>query len=150
MRIAARHADRVMSGGTLAEFGQKMAALERGCIAENRDPDSIGRTWFGECLIADTESEVREHYEARKAATASSRTGSESEEAWRKLFDSDFSLWADKFLCGTPEQVSDKMAALQQMGVDYFVVTLADLPATSTMEKFASTIIPAFKDSMAS
>jgi alkanesulfonate monooxygenase SsuD/methylene tetrahydromethanopterin reductase-like flavin-dependent oxidoreductase (luciferase family) len=146
MHIAARHADRVMSGGSCEEFEQKMAALERGCAKENRDPGSIGRVWFGECLIAETETEVRAHYDARKAATAASRTGEGSDEAWRKLFDADFNRWADKFLCGTVEQIKDKMTALRSMGVEYVVVTFADLPAAHTMEKFAATIMPLFND----
>jgi NAD(P)-dependent dehydrogenase (short-subunit alcohol dehydrogenase family) len=59
----------------------------------------------------------------------------------------DFSRWTDKFLCGTPEQVIGKMTELRQVGLDYFVVTFADLPATDTMEKFAAAIMPLFNDS---
>ncbi len=144
MRLAARHADRVMTGGSLAQYEEKLANLERGCAAENRDPASVGRTWFGECLLVESEREIRDHYEHRKAATMRSRTGGASDEAWKKLFDDDVDAWSDKFLCGTVEQISDKIEKLRGLGTDYFVLTFPDLPGTATMTAFAERIAPAF------
>jgi F420-dependent oxidoreductase-like protein len=124
LRVVAKHADCSNFGGKPEEFARKCGILKSHCAAVGRDYDTIRKTWSPEVFIRETEAEV---------ATGRSRWG-ESPESWRA-----------GNLVGTPEQVAEKIATYVKLGCGGFVPWCADYPDTTTLELFATRVMPEFR-----
>jgi F420-dependent oxidoreductase-like protein len=124
LRVVARYADYSNFGGKPEQFARKCEILKNHCAAVGRDYDAIGKTWSPEVFIRETEAEVR---------TGTSR--------WGEPFES----WREGNLVGTPEQVADKVAAYRALGCTGFVPWCADYPDTTSLELFATKVMPEFR-----
>ena len=100
--------------------------LQEHCEAVGRDYDEIAKTWSPEVFVRETEQEIID-------------AGSRS--FWGEPFDS----WRDGNLVGTPEQVSEKLAAYQALGCSGVVPWCADFPDTETLRLFGEKVIPNFR-----
>jgi alkanesulfonate monooxygenase SsuD/methylene tetrahydromethanopterin reductase-like flavin-dependent oxidoreductase (luciferase family) len=118
LRVVARHADYANFGGTIDDFKRKKQILADHCQSVGRDFDEIQLTWSPEIFIRESEKEV---------AAAGSRS----------LWGAPFEQWQSVSLVGTPEQVSEKIAAYRALGCVGFVPWCADYPQTSTLDLFA-------------
>ncbi|MEO7397462.1 MAG: LLM class F420-dependent oxidoreductase [Ilumatobacteraceae bacterium] len=126
LRVVAQHADCSNWGGKPDEWARKREVLKGHCRAVGRDEDEIRKTWAPEVLIRETEAEVL-------AIGSRSLTG-EAFESWR-----------EGNLIGTPDQVSEKIAAYVAHGCGGVIPWCADYPETTTMELFAAQVIPNFR-----
>ena len=118
MRVVARHADYANFGGTIDDFKRKKAILAEHCKTVGRDPNEIKLTWSPEIFIRETQAELE---------SAGSRS----------LWGHSLEQWRASSLVGTPEQVSEKIAAYLELGCVGFVPWCADYPETTTLELFA-------------
>jgi alkanesulfonate monooxygenase SsuD/methylene tetrahydromethanopterin reductase-like flavin-dependent oxidoreductase (luciferase family) len=100
--------------------------LKGHCAAVGRDYDEIRRTWAPEVFVRETEAEV-------EAAGSRSLWG-EPVESWR-----------DGNLVGTPEQVAEKIQTYVDLGCSGFIPWCADYPDTTSLELFATQVIPQFR-----
>ena len=124
LRVVAKHADCSNFGGKPTDFARKCEILKGHCAAVGRDYDTITKTRSPEIFIRETEAEV---------ATGGSRWG-EAPESWRS-----------GNLVGTPEQVAEKIRNYIAMGCRGFVPRCADYPYTTSLELFATKVMPAFR-----
>jgi F420-dependent oxidoreductase-like protein len=126
LRVVARYADCSNFGGTPEDFARKNEILKGHCAAVGRDDAAIRRTWSPEVFIRETEAEV--------AAAGSRGLRGEPVEAWRATN-----------LVGTPEQVAEKIARYVALGCGGVIPWCADYPDTTTLELFATKVMPEFR-----
>jgi F420-dependent oxidoreductase-like protein len=126
LRVVARFADCSNFGGKPHEWKRKRDILLGHCQAVGRDPDEIRMTWGPEVFLRESEAEVVEG-------------GTRS--LWGEPFDS----WREGNLVGTPEQVCEKMQRYVDLGCRGFTPWCSDYPDTTTLELFATTVMPAFR-----
>jgi F420-dependent oxidoreductase-like protein len=126
LRVVARHADCSNFGGKPHEWAHKAEVLAAHCAEIGRDYDSIRKTWSPEVCVRDTEDELR-------AVHA------------RSLWGEPFESWRDGNLVGTPEQVCDKIQTYLDLGCRGFVPWCTDYPDTTTLERFATEVMPQFR-----
>jgi F420-dependent oxidoreductase-like protein len=126
LRVVARFADCSNFGGKPHEWKRKRDILLGHCQAVGRDPDEIRMTWGPEVFLRESEAEVVEG-------------GTRS--LWGEPFDS----WREGNLVGTPEQVCEKMQRYVDLGCRGFTPWCSDYPDTTTLELFATMVMPAFR-----
>ena len=126
LRVVARYADCSNFGGRPDEWGRKCEILKGHCAAVGRDYDEIRKTWSPEVFIRETEAEV--------AAAGTRSLWGEPVESWRA-----------GNLVGTPEQVAEKVQTYFDLGCRGFVPWCADYPDTTSLELFATEVMPGLR-----
>lgn len=126
LRIAAQHADTWNCWGSHEFYEQKLAVLKRHCETYERDYDEIEKSWFGRCVIRETEEEVDELLELVPRFRPEN-------------LDDDIT-----HLVGTPESVVDQIQEFADLGVSEVVVEFIDFPRTDGAALFADEVIPEF------
>ena len=126
LRVVARYADCSNFGGKPDEFAHKCEILKGHCASVGRDYEEIRKTWSPEVFVRETEAEV--------AAAGTRSLWGEPVESWR-----------DGNLVGTPEQVAEKIQAYLDLGCSGFIPWCADYPDTTSLELFATEVIPQFR-----
>lgn len=121
LRVVAKHADWWnFPGGSVENYSHKLDVLHSHCEAVGRDYDEIAKTWAGE-FVAVAESEA----EARQIADASPFNGAG--------------------IVGAPDQVTERLRAFTNLGVEYFILRFADFPDPAGARLFAEEVIPRFR-----
>ncbi len=126
LRVVARYADCSNFGGKPEEWRRKREILEGHCKAVGRDADEIRKTWGPEVFVRETEAEIVD------AGT-------------RSLWGEPFESWRDGNLVGTPEQVCEKIQRYVDLGCGGFTPWCSDYPDTTTLDLFATKVIPEFR-----
>ena len=126
LRVVAQYADCSNWGGTQADWAHKREVLKGHCAAVGRDEETIRKTWSPELLVRETEAELK--------ALGSLSMRNESFESWQA-----------SNLVGTPDQVSEKIAAYQALGCSGFIPWCSDYPDTTSMELLATEVMPNFR-----
>jgi F420-dependent oxidoreductase-like protein len=129
LRVVARLADKSNFGGKPAEWAHKRDVLHGHCKDVGRDQSEIELTWSPEVCVRESDAEVREVAEMRRAR------------GYREPFDS----WRAGNLVGTPEQVSERIRTYIDLGCTYFVPWCTDYPSDTTLRLFAEKVMPEFK-----
>lgn len=118
LRVVARLADRSNFNGNPEEWARKAEILKGHCNDVGRDYDEIEKTISGECMIRETEDELR-------------ALGTRS--LWGQPFDE----WRAGALVGTPDEVAEKIQAYVDLGCTGFFPWTSDYPDTTTIELLA-------------
>jgi F420-dependent oxidoreductase-like protein len=126
LRVVAKHADCSNFGGSPEEFARKREILKGHCTAVGRDEDEIRKTWSPELYVRETEAELRS-------------SGNPS------LWGGDFDEWRAANLVGTPDEVAEKVQRYVDLGCSGFIPWCSDYPDTTSMELFATRVIPGFR-----
>jgi F420-dependent oxidoreductase-like protein len=126
LRVVAKHADCSNFGGSPDEFAHKREILKGHCKAVGRDEDEIRKTWSPELYVRETEAELRSG-------------GNPS------LWGGDFDEWRAANLVGTPDEVAEKVQRYVDLGCSGFIPWCSDYPDTTSMELFATHVIPNFR-----
>lgn len=105
-------------------YRNQLAQCEEACLAVQRDPMSLRRTWFGECICRTTENALQ---------------------PFREQFPEEQGC-----LVGTPSQIREHMQEYIDLGVDYFMLHTGDFPDLRTLELLVSEVFPTLhcKDSV--
>ena len=118
LRLVAHHADWWnVSWTRIEDYREQVEECERACVKEQRDPATLRRTWFGGCLCAPTEKDVK----------ALNKNG----------------MSAGPAFVGTPAQIIDQMRPFIDLGVDYFMLSSGGFPELTTLEMLVSEVLPA-------
>lgn len=118
LRVVARYADWWNVSWTgINDYRQQVEECERACAEVQRDPATLRRTWFGGCVCAPTEAEVKKLNPA----------GITSENAF----------------VGKPAQVIEQMRPFVELGVDYFMLGCGGFPNLTTLEMLINEVMPA-------
>ena len=126
LRVVARFADCSNFGGKPDVWKHKREILEKHCKAVGRDADEIRKTWGPEVYVRESEAEI---------VAAGTRS------LWGEPFES----WRDGNLVGTPEQVCEKIQRYVELGCGGSAPWCSDYPDTTTLELFATKVIPEFR-----
>jgi alkanesulfonate monooxygenase SsuD/methylene tetrahydromethanopterin reductase-like flavin-dependent oxidoreductase (luciferase family) len=121
LRLIARHADWWTVVSTdLQTYQAQVAACEEACKAVGREPSTLHRAWFGGCICAPTEAQAQAlnpHHPHNPLHA----------------------------FIGTPEQVTEQMQLLINLGIDYFMLYSGDFPATTTLSLLVDEILPVLR-----
>ena len=122
--VAGRVADGWNAGGwrgTLAEWRERSATLDRACEVAGRDPASVVRSVNRLCLVGEDEADLRRRWEQLRHATPAGVVDGLSLDDYRQ-----------GRLVGTVEQVAEQVAAWAAEGVASLILSLGALPFTVT------------------
>ena len=125
LRLVAQYADRWNFGGSVDDFRQKIAILERHCAAVGRNPAAIEKSWFGNILIEADEARLRERLAKRAARGHGDAYGLNA-------------------MVGTPEQIVARIREYIAVGVTHFIGMFGRVERLGATELFAREVIPAF------
>jgi alkanesulfonate monooxygenase SsuD/methylene tetrahydromethanopterin reductase-like flavin-dependent oxidoreductase (luciferase family) len=120
LSVVARYAD-WWSGNkmTLNEYRQQRDECERACLAVQRDPKTLQRTIFEECVCRPTEQALQPFRQ-------------------QNPFLHDF--------LGTPTQIIERMLEFMDLGVDYFMFDTGDLLDLTTLELLVNEVFPVIQN----
>jgi probable F420-dependent oxidoreductase len=142
LRLAARLADgwNVVWRMSPDAYAGKVADVRAACEAVGRDPATFGLSVGLYSLIGEDEAAARAAFERGRAAAPGNAMAEEDHETWR----------ADT-LSGTPEQVLERVAAFESLGVGEIIVAPWVLPFAihepDQVELFAERVIAARRGS---
>jgi alkanesulfonate monooxygenase SsuD/methylene tetrahydromethanopterin reductase-like flavin-dependent oxidoreductase (luciferase family) len=122
LRLIARHADWWnVSWKGIEAYRELVSECERACDDVGRDPATLRRTWFGGCICAENEAELR------------------------KLNTDNITV--ERALVGTPQQIIEQMHTFIEQGVDHFELVLPfEQPMSrNCAELLASEVLPTFR-----
>ncbi|HUF59458.1 MAG TPA: LLM class flavin-dependent oxidoreductase [Actinomycetota bacterium] len=142
LRLAARLADgwNVVWRMSPDAYAGKVADVRAACEAAGRDPATFGLSVGLYSLIGEDEAAARAAFERGRAAAPGNAMAEEDHETWR----------ADT-LSGTPEQVLERVAAFESLGVGEIIVAPWVLPFAihepDQVELFAERVIAARRGS---
>jgi F420-dependent oxidoreductase-like protein len=136
LRIVARHADEwnvtAMRPDT---YRHKRAVLERHCEELGRDPATIRRSWMGGFLVAESaEALERRARRLQEILPPLARVSGEALPA---------ALQARGWLVGRPDEVAGQIRALEEAGVQRFMLQLHDQEDMDLVELVAREVMPA-------
>jgi F420-dependent oxidoreductase-like protein len=131
LKIVARHADEWnMSARSIDIYRDKVAALERHCETEKRDPASISRSIMVAYITGVTEAEVR--VATDRAIAAASPQLKERIAAGEPL----------PWLTGTPSQLVEQIQAWEAEGVSRVMLQHVTEPDYDKLELLAKEVLP--------
>jgi probable F420-dependent oxidoreductase len=136
LRLAARLADgwNVVWRMSPDAYAEKVSDVRAACEAEGRDPASFGLSVGLYSLIGEDDAAARAAFDRGRAAAPGNAMGADDYETWR----------ADT-LSGTPEQVLERVAAFESLGVREIIVAPWVLPFAihepDQVELFAERVI---------
>ena len=119
LRLAARRADgwNMVWRISPEAYAQKVSDVREACEAEDRDPATLGLSIGLYSLTGEDEAAARAAFErGRAAAPGDAMTGD------------DYDSWRADTLSGTPEQVLERVAAFEALGVQEIIVAPWVLP----------------------
>jgi alkanesulfonate monooxygenase SsuD/methylene tetrahydromethanopterin reductase-like flavin-dependent oxidoreductase (luciferase family) len=116
LRVVASQADWWNEGLPLEEYTHKLTILRNHCERVGRDYDSIKKTWLGCVAIAKTKEAALQTVKGNPFAAS------------------------ETTLTGTPEQISERIKELADLGVEHFILRFLDFPNQTGIEQFMEVI----------
>ena len=129
LRMVAQHADgwNAMPGVAVDAMQKKMDVLRRHCDVVGRDYDTIQKSLFILCCLADDDAELRTR-------------GADLEKA---LGTADIIKGGRKIrTAGTPEQVAETLRGFQALGFDYFIAMFPYQQDKDMLQRFVEQVVP--------
>ena len=136
LRIAARHANYTNFDGSPEGFRRKSDILASHCAELGRDFAAITRSTEYNIVIGDTPKQVRDRLSAFRDRLEPLLPGDELERTCQGL--------AEGPMVGTPEQITERLAAMAALGLDYAILYFPEAAYDrSGLDLFAAEIAPA-------
>jgi alkanesulfonate monooxygenase SsuD/methylene tetrahydromethanopterin reductase-like flavin-dependent oxidoreductase (luciferase family) len=121
MLLAARHADWWnISDSNLEKYTDRLGVLKQHCADIGRDINTLRLTWFGRLSVGKT----------REAALARA-----AKYGWTP----------DRAFIGTAQEIVDQLKSFVDIGVDYFMLDILDLPDIEVQRSVLEDIVPKVK-----
>ncbi len=136
LRLAARLADgwNVVWRMSPRDYAQKVSDVREACETQGRDPATVRLSVGLYSLIGEDETAARAAFERGRAAAPGNAMADDDHDGWR----------ADT-LSGTPEQILERVAAFESLGVEEIIVSPWVLPFAihepEQVELFAERVI---------
>jgi F420-dependent oxidoreductase-like protein len=128
LRIAAEHADATNWQIGIDAFVHKSKVLREHCDDLGRDFDSITRTLGPDCILFDTEADMRAWF-------GTDRGG----HLWGRVPPNEYAR--DNFV-GTVDQVAERVRLFVDAGAREFVLWFRDYPSTESLRRFMAEVVP--------
>jgi F420-dependent oxidoreductase-like protein len=127
LRLAATHADATNWQVGLDAFVRKSAVLAEHCERLGRDPSTVVRTHGPDCLIVDSDADLRRWMDRHGA------------DLWGEVGQDE---WIRDNFVGTVEHVVDKAQAFVEAGCSEFILWCRDAPGDETMRAWMEEVVP--------
>lgn len=127
LRVTAESADVANFGGPPEEYAQHATRLAEHCEAIGRDPAEIALSWSGDCVLRESEAEIRTLFDQGAVRDVRRRS---------------YAAWAPRYLVGTPDQVVARVDALVEAGCSILVPWFSDAPDPTSLRLFAEEVRP--------
>ena len=135
LRIAAQYASYTNFDGTPEVFVRKSELLAEHCREAGTDYDAIVRSANFNVVIGETEKDVQDRLAWFRSRIETLIPADRVE--------STVSQYADSQLCGTPEQIAERLTALKKLGMTYTITYFPEAAFDkSGIELFASQVAP--------
>ena len=131
LRIAARLADATNWQVGLDEFRHKSEVLRAHCDDAGRDFDAIVRTHAPDCILFDSDEDLRRWLDSPGGGHHWGRTPHDR-------------YVAENFV-GTPERVAEQVQGYVDAGAKEFVLWFRDYPSAESLERFMSEVVPSVR-----
>ena len=118
LRTAAKYAAYTNFDGTPETFVRKSELLAEHCREVGTDYEAIVRSANYNVVIGETEKEVQDRLASFRSRITPLVPADAAERSSRGL--------ADGYLVGTPEQIAEKLAAVQKLGMTYAILNFAE------------------------
>ena len=128
LRIAAQHADATNWQVGLEQFAHKSVVLKHHCDAIGRDFASITRTHAPDCLLFDSDADLRRWLDSPGGGHL---WGGQDHDTYVR----------DNFV-GTDEVVAEKVQGYIDAGCREFVLWFRDYPGVESLERFMADVVP--------
>ena len=140
LRIAAKYADYTNYDGLdLDAWARKSQLLESHCAEIGRDASEITRSANAHIIIGDTEAEVADRIAFVEAKAAKAIGAERAARHVREYRDG-------TQVVGTVEQVSERIAAMRDAGVEYLIALSPEQAwDRTTVDRFEREVMPAFR-----
>ncbi len=136
LRIAAQYADYTNFFGGLQEFQAKNAILVEHCRDLGRDPGEIVRSSNYDIIIGHSQGEIDDRLALIRDRLERGGVPEDKVEARMRHY-------AGSIGCGTPEQIVERLRALEQAGMTYCIANFAEVAYdTSGLEAFEREVLP--------
>ena len=136
LRIAARHANYTNFDGSPEGFRRKSDILASHCAELGRDFAAITRSTEYNIVIGDTPKQVRDRLSAFRDRLEPLLPSDELERTCQGL--------AEGPMVGTPEQITERLAAMAALGLDYAILYFPEAAYDrSGLDLFAAEVAPA-------
>ena len=136
LRIAARHANYTNFDGSPEGFRRKSDILASHCAELGRDFAAITRSTEYSIVIGDTPKQVRDRLSAFRDRLEPLLPGDELERTCQGL--------AEGPMVGTPEQITERLAAMAALGLDYAILYFPEAAYDrSGLDLFTAEVAPA-------
>nr|WP_092506682.1 TIGR03560 family F420-dependent LLM class oxidoreductase [Agrococcus jejuensis] len=133
LRYVARWGDASNFGGTPEQFARKRDILHRHCDDVGRDPGTITNSTNLNVVVRATEAEARRVVDEVHARTDRTLPADQAGAAFKP----------EGAAVGSPEQVADRIRALQAAGCDYLVVYMPDVAyGHEGIDAFEEAVLP--------
>ncbi|MGI9006045.1 MAG: LLM class F420-dependent oxidoreductase [Streptosporangiaceae bacterium] len=139
LRIAAQYARYTNFDGTPAEFTRKSEILAGHCKDVGTDFDAIVRSANYNVIIGETEKDVADKLDWVRAHYRPLLP--------EKQLERNFTMLSTGPMVGTPEQITERLAEIGRLGLNYAIGNFADAAYDrASVDLFASKVIPALQD----
>jgi len=139
LRIAAQYARYTNFDGTPAEFTRKSEILAGHCKDVGTDFDAIVRSANYNVIIGETEKDVADKLDWVRAHYRPLLP--------EKQLERNFTMLSTGPMVGTPEQITERLAEIGRLGLNYAIGNFADAAYDrARVDLFASKVIPALQD----
>ncbi len=152
--LVARHADvwNSMPAG-LDVLSAKLARVDQALQQRGRDPAQLVRTLETQVLIYDDRGEAERLFERFAALRERYHAG----EAMSDILDfvattnpnlnpvATLDQVLDEFVVGTAEEVTDKLAAYRDLGIDEVICWFMDFPSLASMHRLSTEVMPSLQ-----
>ncbi len=129
LRVVAKYGDYANYFGDADTFRHKTGILEQHCRDVGRNFDEITLTRNFDCVIAETQAEA-----------------DEKRDRWLATLPDDHAEFRRKNTeVGTPEQIAERVEAMQELGIGYLIVYFPDATWGDGMRIFGEQVAPAFR-----
>jgi F420-dependent oxidoreductase-like protein len=141
LRIVAKHADAWnVPALTVDEYAHKLDVIREHCGAVGRDYDAIEKSMETRILFFDRASEMErvvDWYHRFMADVGQAGALKPKAETGGQL--------RDQYLLGSVAEVTERVGRYVEAGVQHFMLYFLDYPSTEGLERFASDVMPWFK-----
>lgn len=144
LRIAAKHADEwnveISSRARGPDIEFKASKFDEYLEDEERDPSDVDRSWLAHVLVCENQETVDEYCDQIFPLP----WGEESDMEDAQLTSAEDAREKGDFLIGTPAEVAEQIANVQELGFNKLQLMFLDFPETDGIELFADEVMPQF------
>ncbi|MBX3012101.1 MAG: LLM class flavin-dependent oxidoreductase [Caldilineaceae bacterium] len=127
------------------ELQQRLAALDAACRAVGRSANELEKSLEIQILVAPDHAALRRQFQAMIALVPGGDVNPDLQAFVNGTTDKLPANLTDTQLIGTPDEVTQQIAAYIELGITHFLFWFIDAPDTAALQLFAEQVAPRFR-----